>query len=60
MARLSEIERTQLRQASRTKSSPGRPVRQSLADYLAFVHFAARFAPADKPKPIAGGSHWKL
>ncbi|MDI1319988.1 MAG: hypothetical protein PSW75_07310 [bacterium] len=31
MAKLSKTERAQLRQASRTKSSPGRPVRQSPA-----------------------------
>jgi hypothetical protein len=60
MARLSDTERRQLKQAS-----PDRiPVRLarvvSVLEYIAFATFAARFARVNRPKFISGGEHWKL
>ena len=61
MARLSEIERRQLKEARET--SVRRPVRwpvRPIAEYLEFATFAARCAPPKIFKPITGGAHWKL
>ncbi len=61
MAKLTETERQQLRQASievRMPSCRWKPV--SVRDYLAFAKFASRFASHDQTKPIRTGNHWKL
>lgn len=60
MARLSKTEREQFQQVRPVRAQAGRGMQHSPEAYLAFATFAARFAPASKPKLITGGMHWKL
>ena len=62
MARLSETERRQLRQATQEKvparavPPPPRPVKE----YIAFLAFASRFTRRAQARPVPSGDHWKL
>lgn len=60
MARLTKIEREQLRQPVRVPISQEARKRTSVSDYVAFATFASGIARVAKPKPIVGGDHWKL
>lgn len=65
MDRLTEIEREQWR-AVRPDTPDGRREMRPLqvltsAEYLEFLRFAERFAPAHQERAfITGGEHWKL
>ena len=63
MATLTETEIRQLRSRPQTAAPPLHWERRPIAEYLAFVRFAARIAKAhtgDKAALIKQGSHWKL
>lgn len=60
MARLTETEQKQIRQAAASRIAAARPAMQPVAHYLSFLQFARRVAPADPRPRIAGGRHWKL
>ena len=59
MIRLGKREGMQLKQGVGGIGSRPRWVARPVHEYLAFLVFAARFAPGAKPK-FAGGDHWKL
>lgn len=62
MERLTDIEREQVKPAelSTLTSVPSRWSKHSLAEYLAFLAFMARFTPPVKPRLITEGNDWKL
>lgn len=65
MERLSETERQQWRETRAdpvdTQCVQGRVRSLTFAEYLEFLRFAERFAPAKEERAyITGGEHWKL
>jgi hypothetical protein len=60
MARLTQVERSQLQRTLRDSRQPEKAKVGSLANYIAFATFASRLSRKPAPKLIQGGDHWKL
>lgn len=60
MAKLTQVERRQLRRKTPPVERTARWEVRPLAEYLAFVTFASRLQPARKAGLIGGEKGWKL